>query len=69
DSNELMDRLCNEPEFKEAGITESMLSSALKEKTHFLGNADAQITAVKMKTNPLLLKYAKEAGYEPGDIL
>ena len=69
DSNELMDRLCNEPEFKEAGITEFMLSSALKEKTHFLGNADAQITAVKMKVNPLLLKYAKEASYEPGDIL
>ena len=69
DSNELMDRLCNEPEFKEAGITEFMLSSALKEKTHFLGNADAQITAVQVKVNPLLLKYAKEASYEPGDIL
>jgi len=69
DSNELMDRLSTEPEFKEAGITEAMLSSALKEKTHFLGNADAQITAVRVKTNSLLLKYAKEVGYEPGDIL
>ena len=69
DYNDLMDRLCNEPEFKEAGITEAMLSDALKEKTHFIGNANTQITAVKMKSNPLLLKYAKEAGYQPGDIL
>lgn len=69
DVNQLMDRLCDEPEFKEAGITEAMLSSILENKTHFLGNADAQITAVQKKTKPLLTKYAKEAGYEPGDIL
>jgi adenylosuccinate lyase len=69
DINQLMDRLCTEPEFKEAGITESMLSGVLIDKSHFLGNADAQITAVKKKVNPLLTKYAKEAGYEPGDIL
>lgn len=69
DVNQLMDRLCEEPEFKEAGITEAMLSGALKDKSHFLGNADAQITAVQKKTKPLLTKYAKEAGYEPGDIL
>jgi len=69
DINQLMDRLCTEPEFKEAGITESMLSGALLDKSHFIGNADAQITAVKKKVNSLLTKYAKEAGYEPGDIL
>ena len=69
DVNQLMDRLCEEPEFKEAGITEAMLSGALKDKSYFLGNADAQITAVQEKSKPLLTKYAKEAGYEPGDIL
>ena len=69
DVNQLMDRLCTEPEFKEAGITEAILSSILEDKTHFLGNADAQITAVQEKTKPLRTKYVKEASYEPGDIL
>lgn len=69
DVNQLMDRLCTEPEFKEAGIKEAILSSILEDKTHFLGNANAQITAVQEKTKPLLTKYVKEAAYEPGDIL
>ncbi len=69
DANQLMDRLCNEPAFKEAGITDKMLSGALTERAHFLGNADRQITMVQEKIKPVLKRYAKEAGYEPGDIL
>lgn len=69
DTNNLIDRLSEEPEFKKTGITGAMLADVLKDKSQFLGNADAQITAVQEKTKPLLTKYSDEAAYEPGDIL
>jgi adenylosuccinate lyase len=69
DTNNLIDRLSEELEFKKTGITGAMLADVLKDKSQFLGNADAQITAVQEKTKPLLTKYPDEADYEPGDIL
>ena len=69
DVNMLMDRLSEEPAFKEAGITSSTLFDLLKDKEHFLGNAEAQIDAVAKKAEPVLARYSKEAAYEPGDIL
>ena len=69
DENKLMDRLSMEPEFKEAGITREKLMELLKDKSLYLGNAGAQIKSVQKKAQPLLVKFAKDAGYEPGDIL
>ncbi len=69
DTNMLLERLVDEPEFKAVGITKSMLMDVLRDKQHFLGNAEAQIEAVAKKAEPLLSKYSKEAAYEPGDIL
>ena len=67
--NMLMDRLGKEKEFKDAGITSVILLDILKDKSHFLGNADAQIETVIEKAYQLINKYRKEAKYEPGDIL
>ena len=69
DVNLLMDRLSEEQEFIDAGITKEILLDLLKDNSHFLGNADAQIKSVVEKSGPLLEKYSKEAAYEPGDIL
>jgi len=69
DTNMLLERLVDEPAFKAVGITKSMLMDVLRDKQHFLGNAEAQIDAVAKKAEPLLSKYRKEASYEPGDIL
>ena len=69
ESNKLMEKLSEEPEFKDAGITKQMLLDLLKDKQHFLGNAEKQIDLVKEKAKPLLEKYRKEAAYEPGDII
>lgn len=69
DMNMLMDRLSVEQEFIKVGITRDKLLDLMKEKTHFLGNADAQIESVVEKAAQILEKYPKEAAYEPGDIL
>jgi len=69
DRNMLIEKLGTELVFKKAGITEAMLLDAVSEKTHFLGNADAQITAVQEKAKPIINKYVEAAAYEPGDIL
>ena len=69
DLNMLMDRLSGELEFIDAGITRGMLLGLLKDKSRFLGNAEAQIEAIKKKSEPLISKYSVEAAYEPGDIL
>jgi adenylosuccinate lyase len=69
DSNNLMDKLAMEPDFIKSGITKKMLEALLLDKSHFLGNAELQIDYVIRKAKPLLNKYIKEAGYEPGDIL
>ncbi|MBD3172497.1 adenylosuccinate lyase [Candidatus Bathyarchaeota archaeon] len=69
ETNKLMEKLSQEPLFREAGLTESILKELLKDKRHFLGNAESQIDAVFEKANPLLKEYLKEASYEPGDIL
>lgn len=67
--NRLVELLIGEPSFKEAGITSSELRSVLRERSHLIGNADRQITAVVEKAKPLLKKYEREARYEPGAIL
>ena len=69
DINYFIDRLCEEPDFKNMGITSVILSDVIKDKSHFIGNADAQITAVQDKVKPILVKYMDAAAYEPGDIL
>jgi adenylosuccinate lyase len=69
DVNKLMERLSEESGFKDTSITRQMLLDLLKDKSHFLGNAEAQIDAVIKKSEPTLGKYSKEAAYEPGDIL
>jgi len=69
DVNMLMDRLSEEPEFITAGITRGILLDLMKDKSHFLGNADEQIRSVVKKSKLFIDKYVKEAAYEPGDIL
>ena len=69
DANHLMNRLIEEPMFKEAGITPVMLSMVLTERGRFIGNADHQISMVQKKAETIIEKYSKEADYEPGDIL
>jgi adenylosuccinate lyase len=67
--NRLMELLAEEPAFKAAGVTPAELRGAMRDKSHFLGNAYRQITAVREKAAPLLEKYGREAAYEPGAIL
>ena len=69
DSNSLMNNLAMEPEFIESGITKEMLEALLKDKSHFLGNAESQIDYIVEKAKPWMSKYSKWARYEPGDIL
>ena len=67
--NRLMAKLASETVFVDAGITEDNLSSLLKDKKHFIGNADRQIDAVIEKCGELIERHRKAASYEPGDIL
>jgi len=69
DTNMLLMRLTEEPEFKNIGITKSMLTNVLLDKRHFLGNAENQITQVMLNAEQILSCYKKEAMYEPEDIL
>ena len=69
DSNMLLMRLIEEPEFKSIGITKSMLMNVIRDKRHFLGNAENQIIQVMLKAEPILSRYKREAAYEPEDIL
>ena len=66
---QLSGKLANDPVFKTAGITEALINGILKDKMHFVGNAAKQIDQVAEKASPLLERYAKDARYEPGDIL
>ena len=68
-SPELSERLANDAVFKAAGITETRINGILADKKHFVGNASEQIRQVATKASSLLNRYAKEARYEPGDIL
>jgi adenylosuccinate lyase len=67
--NKLVQLLANDPIFIEAGIKEKELSAIISDYTHFVGNAQCQIDAVKLKARSILTKYKREATYEPGDIL
>jgi adenylosuccinate lyase len=67
--NRLMQLLADEPAFKAAGVTPEELHEVMRDKRHFVGNANRQIMAVREKAAPLLEKYRKEAAYEPGAIL
>ncbi len=66
---QLSEKLANDPVFKAAGITEARINGILEDKKHFVGNAGQQIEQVAAKASPLLERYAKDAQYEPGDIL
>jgi len=66
---QLSGKLANDPVFKTAGITESLINGILKDKKHFVGNAAKQIDQVAEKASPLLERYADDSQYEPGDIL
>lgn len=57
------------PLFKERGITEAKLNGLLQDRTHFIGNAQRQVSLVNAKAQPLLIKYHKEAQYEPKPIV
>jgi len=67
--NNLIRLLAGEPSFREAGISEEELRSALRERSHFVGNAYRQIDAVKERTRVLMDEYPEEARYEPREIL
>ena len=41
----------------------------LQDRTHFIGNAQRQVSLVSAKAQPLLIKYHKEAQYEPKPIV
>jgi adenylosuccinate lyase len=67
--NRLLEKLVKEPSFKAVGITPEELRTVLRDKSHFVGNAHRQISAVKEKASPLLKMYSEEAKYEPREIL
>jgi adenylosuccinate lyase len=67
--NRLIERLSQDPVFKEAGISLEELEKIVSDKRHFIGNAVEQIEQVKRKCKPILEKYSSEAAYEPKDIL
>jgi adenylosuccinate lyase len=65
----LAQRLATEPAFRKAGLTPEGLDAILRDRKHFVGNADKQIDAVDTKVKKLIKKYQKESRYEPGNIL
>ena len=67
--NTLIEKLAGDPVLREAGLTYNELREVLKDKTHFIGNAERQIDAVIEKTKPLIEKYKDAADYEPREIL
>jgi adenylosuccinate lyase len=62
-------RLAQTPAFQKAGITEEKISSLLRDKRHFVGNAQRQIAAVVKKGRELVGKYESQSKYEPKSIL
>ena len=67
--NKLAFNLANDPLFKEKTITEQDINKIIQEKTTYIGNAQNQIDAILKNTEPILNNYAKQADYEPQDIL
>ena len=67
--NRLLEKLAEEPSFKAVGITPEELRAVLRDKSHFVGNAHRQISAIKEKASPILQRYSEEAKYEPREIL
>jgi adenylosuccinate lyase len=65
----LAQRLSTEPAFSKAGLTPQRLDAILRDRKHFVGNAERQIDAVDAKVKKLIKRYQEESGYEPGDIL
>jgi adenylosuccinate lyase len=66
---QLAQQLAEDPLFKERGITEAKLNGLLQDRTHFIGNAQRQVSIVNAKAQPLLIKYHQEAQYEPKPIV
>lgn len=67
--NRLIEKLADDPGFKEAGITLRELEGVVEERGHFVGNALEQIEEVKRKSRRILERYEREAAYEPREIL
>jgi adenylosuccinate lyase len=65
----LAELLAGEAIFEQAGITRDSIESVLADKSHFVGNAAAQIDAVCAKAREAVARYGKAANYEPGSIL
>ena len=65
----LANRLAQDPVFQQHGITEKQLQSVLDDTTHFIGNANKQMDAVKTKAQVFIDKYKDAAAYEPRPIL
>ena len=63
------EKLANDPTFKKAGITKAKIDEILDGIQEFVGTAKDQIKEVEKKTNKLIKKYGKEAGYEGKEIL
>ncbi len=68
-SPQLAEKLAADPVFKSAKISQKQIEALLEDQEHFIGNAKFQIQEVSKKASKLFSKYAKEAKYEPGDII
>lgn len=66
---EIAKKICADPKFIEAKISLKEIQNILTNKDKFIGNAKAQIDVVSQKSANLILKYSKEAKYEPREIL
>ncbi len=67
--NHFAEKLATDPIFAEKGITKDFIEKILSDKLHFVGNASGQIDAVISDAECLLVRYKKEAKYEPEEIL
>lgn len=67
--SQLVEKLGNDPQFKEYGISVERIYRILQERRQFIGNAEEQISRVRKNVQPMLEKYASLARYEPRGIL
>jgi len=64
-----MEALAEDPLFQKAGLTREVLGQVLDDVRHFVGRAGEQIDEVRRRAEPFLERHAREAAYEPGEIL
>jgi len=67
--NNLAENLANDPIFIENGITLQNIDIIIDKRSNYIGNAQKQIDEIIENTKQTIIKYTRQASYEPKEIL